>query len=75
MNIYKLICYFLLLSSFCFSQGTWLWTGRVHSELEWTTIQTENFNVHYHNGIEEIAAKGAAIAEQAYPVLLKQAGL
>ncbi len=55
-----------------FSQGTWQWTGRVHPELEWNTISTEHFNIHYHSEIEEIARKGAAISEQVYPTLLKQ---
>ena len=51
---------------------TWQWTGRVHPELKWNTIQTENFNVHYHQGIEDIAKQGASIAEQVRPTLLKQ---
>ncbi|MFQ6616085.1 MAG: hypothetical protein ACE5HZ_04870 [Fidelibacterota bacterium] len=56
-------------------QGTWLMNGRTHPELQWSTLKTDHFNVHYHNGIEEIAAKGAAIAEKIRPDLLKQAGL
>jgi len=54
---------------------TWQWTGRVHPELKWNTIQTENFNVHYHQGIEDIAKQGASIAEQVRPTLLKQMDL
>ena len=54
---------------------TWQWTGRVHPELKWNTIQTENFNVHYHQGIEDIAKQGASIAEQVRPALLTQMDL
>ncbi|NOZ03623.1 MAG: hypothetical protein GXO92_03320 [FCB group bacterium] len=57
------------------AQGTWQWSGRVHPELEWNTIETEHFNVHYHNGIEAIARQGASIAEQVWPTLLKQMDL
>jgi len=56
-------------------QGTWQWTGRVHTELNWSTITTENFNIHYHQGIKEIAKQGASIAEQVRPILMKQVGL
>ncbi|MBF88139.1 MAG: hypothetical protein CMG75_00500 [Candidatus Marinimicrobia bacterium] len=51
---------------------TWSWTGRVHPELEWYTISTENFNIHYHSGIEKIARKGATISENVLPILLQQ---
>ena len=51
---------------------TWQNSGRVHSEFEWYTIKTENFNVHYHKDIESIAIAGANIAEQVLPILLKQ---
>ena len=71
----KVTLLFILLLSLLFGQGTWQWTGRVHPELKWSTIVTENFNIHYHQGIEEIAKQGASIAEQVRPVLMKQVGL
>lgn len=55
-----------------FSQGLWMMNNRVHSELDWTTMKTEHFNIHYHNGIEDIGLKGATIAEQVIPILMKQ---
>ena len=55
--------------------GTWMWNNRTHGELEWITMETENFNIHYHQGIREIAIKGASIAEQVRPTLIKQMGL
>ena len=58
-----------------FSQGTNMMTNRVHPELEWKTISTENFNIHYHQGIEDIARDGAKISEHVLPTLLKQVDL
>lgn len=52
--------------------GFYGWNQRTHSELTWYTLETEHFNIHYHNGIEEIARKGALIAEQIYPTILQQ---
>ncbi len=69
------VLYFFSLVSVVYSQGTWIYSNRVHSELTWYTIETDHFNVHYHNGIEEIAQKGASIAEQVYPILLQQMGI
>jgi len=54
---------------------TWQWTGRTHGELEWTTIETEHFRIHHHQGIEDIAKEGASMAEQVRSTLLKQMGL
>jgi hypothetical protein len=62
-------------SGISYGQGTWQVTLRTHPELEWQTLHTRHFNIHYHQGIEETAWKGASIAEQAWPVLLKQVGL
>ena len=62
----------------CLSFGwsfTWQFSGRTHPELNWTTMETEHFRVHYHQGIEEIAKEGASISEQVRPTLLQQMGL
>ena len=58
-----------------FSQGPWIMTGRVHNELNWNTLTTEHYRVHYHQGIEEIALQGASMAEQIHSTLLTQVGL
>lgn len=55
-----------------FAQGTWLTSGRTHPELSWFTLETEHFNIHYHNGIEDLARQGASIAEQVLPTLMEQ---
>ena len=65
----------LIFLSQLFSQGVWMMNDRTHSELDWQTKRTKHFNIHYHNGIENIAIKGATIAEQVIPILMKQMGL
>ena len=37
-----------------------------HPELDWLTIETDHFQVHYHNGAERTAALVARIAEEVY---------
>ena len=37
-----------------------------HTELEWRTIPTEHFFVHFHNGNERTAREVASIAESVY---------
>lgn len=54
------------------SQGTWVWNNRTHPELHYSTLTTDHFFIHYHQGLREIAEKVARIAEQTYPVLMKQ---
>ena len=54
------------------AQNTAMFSGRAHPELKWKTISTKHFNVHYHQGIEEIANKGAVLAEHYRPTLLAQ---
>ena len=66
---------FTFIFSFLHAIGTWMFNQRTHPELTWQTLETENFNVHYHNGIKEIALQGASIAEQIRPTLIKQMGL
>ena len=76
MKIKILIVIFLFFSfPILNGMGTWIFNNRSHGELKWYTIKTENFDVHYHNGIREIAIRGASIAEQIRPVLMKQMGI
>ncbi|MCH7575355.1 MAG: PD40 domain-containing protein [Candidatus Marinimicrobia bacterium] len=53
-------------------QSRWMWNGRTHPELRWSVIATENFRVHFHQGLESDAVEAAAIAEAAFPRLLEQ---
>jgi hypothetical protein len=73
MDIKKLF-FLLLISSIGYGQ-TWAMTYRTHGELDWNTINTENFRIHYHNGIEKIAKEGATISEEVLPTLLEQLDL
>jgi len=68
--IYTMILYLSLCWGF-----TWQFSGRTHPELNWTTMETEHFRVHFHQGIEDIAKEGASISEQVRPTLLQQMGL
>ena len=74
MAIKKIFFFLLLINVIGYCQ-TWAWTNRTHGELDWNTITTEHFRVHYHNGIETIAKEGAIISEQVLPVLLEQMSL
>jgi len=58
--------YMFILLSFSISQVDYLnWYN--HPELEWETIETENFIIHFHNGTERSAREAAYIAEHVYP--------
>ena len=72
--IKKVICKIVFIN-FIFSQGAWMVSNRTHPELEWETIKTQNFNVHFHNGLYDIALKGANIAEKIRGTLMDQVGL
>ena len=55
--------------------GTWSVNNRSHPELNWETIKTLHFDIHFHEDIRDIAFKGALIAEQIRPTLMKQMDL
>lgn len=54
------------------AQNMWLHNQRTHPELKWQTFETKHFNIHYHQGLEDLAGKGALIAEQVYQPTLDQ---
>ena len=58
-KILLLILFFTTINA----QSTWSMSGRVHPELKWETISTAHFNIHFHQGIEDIAKDGAALAK------------
>mgnify|MGYP001396711072 CR=1 FL=1 len=66
---------YLLIQTILSAIGSWSVNNRSHPELKWKTIKTENFDIHYHEGIREIALSGASIAEQVRPTLIKQMNL
>ena len=52
---------FLFLSSVAFGQEDYN-----HPELDWKTIETKHFLVHFHNGAERTGTEVATIAESIY---------
>ena len=63
---------FLLMAQSLMGQNMWMWNQRTHSELKWQTLETEHFNIHFHQDLEKIAQKAARIAEQSYQPILDQ---
>ncbi len=77
-GLYLPLCMLLLIvlnSAALFGQGTWMMNGRTHPELDWFTVRTSHFRIHYHAGLKHTAEATAHIAEQIYPVLLRQVEL
>jgi hypothetical protein len=52
-----------------------MFTGSNHPELEWQTLRTEHFEIHFHQGLEETARDCADIAEQVYEPITRQLGV
>ncbi len=53
------------------------WTGRAKAGdpyLEWYTVKSPHFRVHYHGGLEDIAQRTASSAESVYERLVPQLG-
>ena len=71
----NLLLLFLFVFTALQATGAWMMSGRTHPELKWRTLETENFDVHYHEGIRDIAIQGASMAEQMRPMLMKQMGI
>jgi Tol biopolymer transport system component len=43
-------------------------------QLNWKTLQTEHFRIHFHQGLENTAQEAAVIAEESYAILLEEFG-
>ncbi len=55
--------------------GTWAPVARAGDPyLEWYTLQTPHFRVHFHGGLEDIAQRTASSAESVYERLVPQLG-
>ena len=61
------VVYLLLVVGISKGMGTSTINNRSHPELKWSTIKTIHFDVHFHQGIRDIALRGASIAEQVRP--------
>ncbi len=42
--------------------------------LKWKTLETEHFNIIFHQGLEELAQEAAVVAEESYAVIQKEFG-
>ena len=74
-HIIKLVVSYLLILPIFAQMGTWTIGNRNHPELDWKTITTQRFNIHYHDGLKETAIKSAKIAEHVMPTLMQQMNL
>jgi Tol biopolymer transport system component len=64
MNSYSKTLFILLLSFFSIVKAQD--RGNNHPELDWETLKTEHFKVHFHNGAERSARAVAKIIEDIY---------
>ena len=53
---------FILFISFAFGQVSYN-----HPELDWQTIETDHFRIHFYSETEQSAREGATVAERIYP--------
>jgi hypothetical protein len=47
---------------------------QVDPALQWQTLTTEHFRIHFHQGLEDVSYEVANIAEEAYSILSKEFG-
>ena len=57
---------FILLMSIAFGQVNYN-----HPELDWKTIETDHFRIHFYAETEQSAREGATVAERIYPFVTK----
>ncbi len=62
----------LIILSVLQGQSFRAWNSRTHPELKWQVISTDHFNIYYHQGLEDVARRGATIAEQVYQPIMDQ---
>lgn len=63
MKALRTTCLLITLSLIRWGAGSWAYN---HPELEWRTLETEHFFIHYHRGVERTAGLIAHIAEEIY---------
>lgn len=50
------------------------WTASHDPQLRWRTLQTEHFNIHFHQGIERVAEDMSDVVEDVYDTLVPEIG-
>ena len=74
--LFYLIVLFFKFSGLIHAQGTFnLINNRNHPELSWYVYATDNFNIVFSNGLDNIAEKVGNYAEQLYEIHKKNMGL
>ena len=56
--------FLIFISLFSVSQAQLKWYN--HPELDWKTLETEHFKIHFHQGTERSAREAAEVAEYVY---------
>ncbi len=64
--------FFLSFFLSCFALSRTLSAAFFDPKLKWQTLQTEHFNIHFHNGEEELAYRMGGISEKVYVKLSAQ---
>lgn len=62
----------LLVSFFIFLTARCLTAAELDVPFHFSTIETDHFQVHYHQGLSEAARKTAVLAEEAHAILTKE---
>ena len=60
-----------LFSLFIF-QTSFVHAANIDPSFKFSTIETEHFSIHFHQGLEDLAQKAASIAEDAHDALIKE---
>lgn len=61
----------LLVAAEC-AYGQFYWFGRnkvQYTDFDWKTLQTENFDIYYYSEMQDLAERGAYIAEESFKLL------
>lgn len=46
--------------------------ARLDTSFSFSTIETPNFSIHFHQGLEKVAQKAAVLAEEAHDKVVKE---
>lgn len=60
-----------LFSLFIF-QASFVHAANIDLSFRFSTIETDHFSIHFHQGLEDLAQKAASIAEGAHDALIKE---
>lgn len=62
---------FLLLLTFWVTSS---WAANIDTSFKFSTIETEHFSIHFHQGLEDMAKRASTIAEEIHAPLVKEFG-